>query len=273
MKYNKRLIACFIFTISIIVWNIQAQKPIYFKNKLPIFSQTLDSLGLKGSIIIYDLHADIYYSNDSIYNAIKFLPASTFKILNAMLAIELGIVKDTNRIFKWHGEKYPVKAWEKDMNFKAAFHASCVPCFQQIAREIGILNMKKYLSLAQYPIPIINAKNLDNFWLNGKGFISINDQIAWFKKFYLRQLPFKNSTYDLMHVILQYEAESTTYTLKAKTGLVHNGLGWFVGIIESKTPYIFALNLQTKTSEYAANLVNYRKILALLAFKELGFIE
>lgn len=256
-----------ILLFCLLSFALKAQK------NIPNFDAALEELGLKGSIVIYDIKSDIYYTNNSLYNDIKFLPASTFKIVNAMVALELGIVKDSDRIFKWNGESYPIKAWEKDMNFKEAFQASCVPCFKEIAREIGAKRMSEYLKKAQYPTVKITKENIDNFWLEGNGFVSINQQIEFLKNFYEMRLPFKISTYRIMHDIMQQTVENDAYILKAKTGLVNENLGWFVGILESDKPYIFAINLQTKSPEFANALLEKRKLLALLAFKQLGIIK
>lgn len=58
-----------------------------------------------GVFIAYD--GKNYYSNDFKKANKRILPASTFKIFNSLIALNEGIVKDTNEIFyHYKGEKY-----------------------------------------------------------------------------------------------------------------------------------------------------------------------
>ena len=66
----------------------------------------------------------------------RFLPASTFKIVNGLIALETGTATDENMPIKWNGNKvyFPngkeATDWNKDLTFKEAFKASAVPYFQ-----------------------------------------------------------------------------------------------------------------------------------------------
>ena len=99
------------------------------------FGNILDSLKVKGSILIYDVKNKIYYSNDFSWAKTGIIPASTFKIPNSIIALETGIIKSDTTVFKWNGEKRRFKKWEEDLTFKKAFQVSCVPCYQEIARK------------------------------------------------------------------------------------------------------------------------------------------
>ncbi len=109
------------------------------------FQEILDSTKLDGAILIYDLTNDIYYSNNFDWCKKGKLPASTFKIPNSIIALETGVVKSDSTIFKWNGEPRYLKAWERDITFKEAFYYSCVPCYQEVARKIGVERMKSNL--------------------------------------------------------------------------------------------------------------------------------
>jgi len=101
------------------------------------FNTIIESADVKGSILIYDFENNKYYSNDFQWAEKGNLPASTFKIPNSIIALETGIVEDDSTLFKWDGEKRYLKNWEQDLTFKQAFHYSCVPCYQEVARKIG----------------------------------------------------------------------------------------------------------------------------------------
>ena len=109
------------------------------------FGVILDSTGLSGSILIYDPQINSYFSNDFQRSSKGFLPASTFKIPNSLIALETGVVENDSTLFKWDGKKRRLQSWERDMTFREAFHASCVPCYREIAQKIGVGRMKDYL--------------------------------------------------------------------------------------------------------------------------------
>ena len=51
----------------------------------PEFGNILDSLKVKGSILIYDVKNKTYYSNDLNWAKTGIIPASTFKIPNSII--------------------------------------------------------------------------------------------------------------------------------------------------------------------------------------------
>ena len=102
------------------------------------FQDILDSNLVMGSILIYKESNNTLYSNDFEYAKKGSLPASTYKIPHSIIALETGVVRDAESMFLWDGEDRKLDIWEQDLNFRQAFHYSCVPCYQQIAREIGV---------------------------------------------------------------------------------------------------------------------------------------
>ena len=107
------------------------------------FQSIVDSSNVKGSILIYDLQKDLFYSNNFDWAKIGRLPASTFKIPNSIIALETKVVENDSTLFKWNGEKRAYKIWEQDLIFRNAFQYSCVPCYQEIANKIGEKRMKE----------------------------------------------------------------------------------------------------------------------------------
>lgn len=216
---------------------------------IPQFGTILDSLQVKGSILIFDSNENIYYSNDFNWSKKKFLPASTFKIPNSIIALELGIIKDEKSILKWDGKKRRVKIWEEDLSLKEAFQYSCVPCFQEIAIKIGLKNMKNYLNKLNYNGMSFDEKTLTNFWLQGSSKISQKEQIVFLKNFYFSKLPISQKTEQTVKNILKIE-KNDNYTLSAKTGWAstkNKNIGWYVGFIETKdNTYFFATNIIPK---------------------------
>ena len=114
------------------------------------FQNIIDTANVEGAILIYDLSTDTFYSNDFEWIKKGRLPASTFKIANSIIALESGIVENDSTLFKWDGTNRSMDIWEQDLLFKEAFHLSCVPCYQEIARKIGVEKMSHYLDQLAY---------------------------------------------------------------------------------------------------------------------------
>lgn len=53
----------------------------------------LDSLNIEGAVLIYDKEKDSYYSNNFNASNVESLPASTFKIPNSIIGLELNIFR------------------------------------------------------------------------------------------------------------------------------------------------------------------------------------
>ena len=269
-----------IILLSLIVLangNIQAQ----IKNKItpevvkPEFGKILDSLKVKGAILIYDAKNNTYYSNDFAWAKTGIIPASTFKIPNSIIALETGVIQNDSVIFKWNGEKRNFKKWEEDLTFKKAFQVSCVPCYPEIARKVGVKRMKAYLKKLNYPGMDFDTLTIDNFWLQGKSKISQMQQIDFLEHLYDSKLPISKRTKNIMKNIMLIE-KTESYTLSGKTGWgMRNDIdnGWFVGYLETNNSvYFFATNVEMKNAtmdEFPAIRLNSTKE----AFRKLKIIE
>lgn len=223
------------------------------------FNHILDSLQLKGSVLIYNVKANRYFSNDFTWANEGHLPASTFKIPNTLIALETGVLPNEEYVFTWDGKKRSLAAWERDLTVKEAFQASCVPCYQEIARKIGFEQMSTWTRAFGYGTLAITPASLDSFWLRGPSNISSYQQIDFLLKLVTRELPISERTSTIMRHIMMVE-QTENYTLRAKTGWGTRGgidNGWYVGYVETiNNTYIFATNVEpvnpAETSHFAA---------------------
>ncbi len=108
-----------------------------------------------------------------------FLPASTFKIPNSLIALETGVVADADStMFPWDKVVRDFDAWNRDHTLRTAFKASAVPVYQDIARKIGPERMQEYVDKFDYGNRDIGGAPIDMFWLDGALRISAFQQIA-----------------------------------------------------------------------------------------------
>jgi len=236
----------------------------------------IDSANLEGAILIYDLEADKYYSNDFERSKNGKLPASTFKIPNSIIALETGTVENDSTLFKWNGEKRSLKNWEQDLIFRDAFHFSCVPCYQEVARSIGVKNMTEYLDKLEYEDMKVDSTNIDLFWLEGESQISQFQQVDFLKRFYQSELPISERTETIMKRMMVME-DNDDYKLSGKTGWsIRNGNnnGWFVGSVEHQNKiYFFATNVEPN-KDFDMNLFpRIRKDVTYKALEQMRIIK
>ncbi|MCC5930894.1 MAG: class D beta-lactamase [Cyclobacteriaceae bacterium] len=247
------------------------------ENKIVVedFQAIIDTASIEGAVLIYDLEEDKYYSNDFVWTKKGYLPASTFKITNSIIALETGTVENENTLLKWDGEKRRFKTWEQDLIFRDAFHYSCVPCYQEIAKKIGVKKMIKYLDTLEYGKMDVDSSNINIFWLEGESRITQFQQIDFLRRFYQSKLPISQRTESIMKKMLVIE-ENEVYKLSGKTGWsIRNGNnnGWFVGYIEtSSKTYFFATNVEPKQQFDMDMFPMIRKNITLKAFETLKII-
>lgn len=85
-----------------------------------------------GSFVLYDSNADSWtiYNIDSATERVT--PNSTYKIYDALLGLESGIITPDHSGMVWNGEDYPFDAWEADQDLTSAMQNSVNWYFQSI---------------------------------------------------------------------------------------------------------------------------------------------
>lgn len=240
------------------------------------FQHIIDSAGLIGSILVYNPQKRIYYSNDFERSKKGFLPASTYKIVNSIIGLETKVVENDSIVFKWDGNKRRLKAWEQDLTLHEAFKVSCVPCYQEIARKIGVKRMKEYLQRFDYGSMVVDSESIDNFWLEGDSKINQFQQIDFLQRLYNSQLPISERTEKIIKRIMLSE-ETPAYKISGKTGWAirqDNNIGWWVGYLETKgNVFFFATNVEPKPGLDMEKFPELRKQVTTKALKKLDIIQ
>ena len=226
--------------------------------------------GVEGTIVISSFDGKNEYIHNINRAKQEFLPASTFKIPNTLIALDEGAISNEKEIIKWDGQDKGWSAWNKDQSLETAFPISCVWFYQELASRVG---NEKYLSHLK-KINYGNQKTgpeVKSFWLDGDLKVSAFDQIRFLKKLYSGNLPYKKQHLEILKKILVVE-DNYQYTIRAKTGWatrINSQHGWYVGYVEtSQRAWFFATNLQINKKSDS----KYRKEITMEALKLKGII-
>ena len=197
-----------------------------------------------GTIVVADERTDVGATgtHDEARSRKRYPPASTFKIPHALFALDAGVVRDEFQIFKWDGKVNAIETWNHDQSLRSSMRYSVVWVYQQFAREIGIEREGQYLRKINYGNA--DPSGADPFWVDGNLRISAEEQIAFLRRLYRNDLPFRVEHQRLVKDIMIVEA-GRDWILRAKTGW-SGKVGWWVGWVEWPTgPVFFALNIDT----------------------------
>jgi beta-lactamase class D len=243
--------------------------------EIPELKTVFDKYRMTGTMIILDQKGNEYIGYCPGKWDTGYLPASTFKIVNSLIGLETGVI-DTNTIFRWNGEKRHLPQWEKDLRLDEAFRVSCVPCYQEVARKIGEVNMNKWLGKLGYGRMVVTPETIDTFWLEGGSQITPREQVDFINCLYNETLPLAGSTMKYVKGMMLQEI-AAGYRLSGKTGwAIRNGnnYGWFVGYLEiaGKVYFVATLVEPINQEDIPSDFAAARKQITMDAFKQLGLI-
>lgn len=215
--------------------------------------RSFNQLGIKGSIVIYDRNHKKFYEHNATRNSQAFLPASTFKIFNSLVALETGVIPNDVAVLTWDGIQREFPTWNQDTNIRQAFRNSTVWFYQVLARKLGHEQMKKFIQQIGYGNRQIGTpEQIDRFWLEGPLQITPKQQIEFLQRLHRQELPFSRRTLDLVQDLMIYE-RTPDYILRGKTGWAARltpNIGWFVGYLEqNNNVYFFATNIDIRNND------------------------
>ena len=243
-------------------------------------SKPFEECEIDGSITIYDYHAKKWTSSDINDSHYPTLPASTFKIINTLIAFEAGVVANENEIIKWPGSTDTTKYGYRpdiyhDMSMKEAFKASAGWAYVELAKKIGKEKYQRYLTACDYGNVDLSQED-DDFWNFGNFAISPANQIKVLVGVYEESLPFKKDSFGILKSMM-IEEQTENYTLRAKTGWTRDGgkdTGWWVGYVErNDSAYFFATRLIKDRTIPNPDFGRCRKDITKAILKQLDILE
>jgi beta-lactamase class D len=232
------------------------------------FSQYFEKYGVTGSTTVYDYKNKIWTFTDSADAAVETLPASTFKILNSLIALQTKVLSDENEIIKWDGTPHqlfgkPYPIWDKDMNLKNAYKNSAIWFYVRVAEKVGRKQYKKLLRQICYGNADLTEKGTD-FWNYGKFAISPKNQIAFLVNLYEDNLPFSEHNLRIVKDMMVSEKDDIG-TFRDKTGWTKKDgedIGWWTGYVTTNdNVYFFATRIMQNSNVDNSEFAGARKII------------
>ncbi|HMO18232.1 MAG TPA: class D beta-lactamase [Oligoflexia bacterium] len=232
-----------------------------------LITKIFDEQGIKGTFLISSLKSQKNLAHNKVRENQGFTPASTFKILNSLIALEEKVISGKNDVIKWNGHIYGYPNWNNDQTLETAFKFSFVWFYQELASRIGKNKYKKYLKSFSYG-HLNEPFEETTFWLDDSLKICANEQLEFLKKVYSQQLPFEPLSYEILKQIMMIE-QLPSFKLRAKTGWSKD-IGWYIGYMEiSGDVWFFTMNIDINSSKD----LPMRQILMMNVFQALGILS
>lgn len=178
--------------------------------------------GFNGTAVLYEADAGEYVMYNRELAIMRSSPCSTFKIVSSLIALENGVVDADDSVHAWSGEIFWNENWNRDIDFRDAFRASCVWYFRELIDETGKETIQRELDRLQYGNCDIsdwegrlNTNNsnraLTGFWIESSLKISPKEQVDVMERIFGKDSIYsEKSRNELKRVMLVEEARRTT---------------------------------------------------------------
>lgn len=208
--------------------------------------------GMEGTFVVYEPGRRLWRVHDPERARRRFLPASTFKIPNSLIALQSGVADGPDFSLEWDPlanppEPWWPRSWRRDQDLESAFQNSVYWFYQELARRVGEERLQGYLKRFAYGNQNMGG-GLDKFWLHGDLRISPYEQVSFLERFYGGKLGISKRTTEMVKGIMVLE-DGDSFRLSGKTGTANvtptRELGWLVGFVERGSQVaFFALNIE-----------------------------
>ena len=197
------------------------------------FQEAFDRRGRTGCCLVQGPEKAVVMGAGIDRATTRMRPMSTFKIINAMIALDSGVT-DISEEIDWDGGSAWNDGLKPRMNMEKALSGSAVWYFQILARRIGLNRYRRYLTRCGYGNADCGS-DVANFWLNGSLLISPIEQLEFISRFAEGHLPFSSAVISAVQNMLVL-GHNSDGVLGGKTGYANsNGehFGWFVGYVHA----------------------------------------
>lgn len=249
-------------------------------------AEPIAAAGYEGVFVLLDPARETMIVSDPALAERRFIPASTFKIPNSLIALETGVADSPAFALPWDGVDRWASDWNRDHDLRSAFRVSAVWYYQELARRIGEQRMREWLVAADYGNADISG-GIDMFWLNGGIRISAREQVEFLRRLHEGESPFSPAVVTSFLDDVMIDEQRGGVTIRAKTGWARSQdfadpasagfeghVGWFVGSVEQAdaSRVYFAILLLAPEPAPETFREDRRELTGVL-LRELGYLE
>lgn len=172
--------------------------------------------------------------HDDAWSTKPLSPASTFKVMLSLIALETGALRGADEIVKWDGKPYPDRPqWQKDMALREAMRTSSENYFGTLATRVGHERLAEWVKLVGYGNGRVGT-NPPRVWHDGVLTVTAQQQLAFIDRLRRGDLPFSAKTIATVKAAM-LDSETGGRRLYGKTGTHFDdgsGNAWWIGWVE-----------------------------------------
>lgn len=163
-------------------------------------------------------------------------PASTIKVLLALIALETGVLRDGDEQIPWNGRVYPDHPeWKKPMALRQAMQTSSESYFGVLAERIGRERLQQWVARTNYGNGRIGADPA-KAWHDGVLTVTAGQQLDFIERMRRGTLPFSPANLSTVKAAM-LEDDVDGRRIYGKTGTHgrsgdQSGVGWWIGWVE-----------------------------------------
>lgn len=186
----------------------------------------------------------------------RFRPASTYKLVNALLFLEEGVVDDLfDDPIEWDGVDRGISAWNQDQTLSSAIQSSAVWAFERWSAELDPGVAAAFVDEIDYGNEAVGDAS-GTYWLDGDLEISAVEQLAFLEAMVAGELPVdvQNQANILGNITGGPELPAGGIRYKTGTALAEpEPVAWLVGFVKTgDATWVFALNADLPRDETGA---------------------
>ncbi len=163
-------------------------------------------------------------------------PASTFKVMLSLIALETGALRSADEIVKWDRKPYPDRPqWQKDMALREAMQTSSENYYGTLATRIGHERLAEWVKRVGYGNGRVGI-DPPRVWHDGVLTVTAQQQLAFIDRLRRGDLPFSAKTIAAVKSAMLH-SETGGRRIYGKTGTHSDGDGtgnaWWIGWVEN----------------------------------------
>lgn len=229
--------------------------------KKPEWSKFFTERGIDSACFeVYDNTHDQVFIYNLDRASRRMTPASTFKIVSSLIALETNIAPDIDYKIKWDGTNRTNENTNQDLDMKAAFDYSATWYFQELLEKIGRDTVQHYLDTLRYGNKMI-GDTLTKISYGNDLLVTPDEQVGFLKRMYFDKLPLSKRSQRLVRSLMLHE-KNDEYKLSYKTGTADNGKNYICHLVG----YLEKVEVQNNV-ETGAEETNYRPYFFSMSFE------